>query len=119
MTAAAMDGRFVLIVEDHYHIAMDVETTLEEAGARVVGPVATVPAALDIIARTEHLDAAILDINLRGSTSYEIADVLRARGVPVVFVTGYDRSVVPERYVDIPVSGKPFDLARCSALLFA
>ncbi len=118
MAPATMGGRTVLLVEDDFLIAMDVEASLQECGARVVGPAATVPAALDLISRTECLDAAILDINLRGTTSYELADVLRGRGVPVIFVTGYDRSSVPSRYADIPVCEKPFDLAECSAHLF-
>ena len=118
MATATMDGQMVLLVEDDFLIAMDVAASLEADGARVVGPVATVRAALDLISRTECLDAAILDINLRGATSYELADVLCARGVPVIFVTGYDKNVVPQRYADIPVCEKPFDLAQCSALLF-
>ena len=118
MAPSSMDGRDILLVEDDFFVAADFATSLEAAGARVIGPVATVPEALDLISRADSLDGAILDINLRGVMSYEIADVLRARGVPLVFATGYDRHIVPDRYADIPVCEKPIDLAECSALLF-
>ncbi|SDY92311.1 Response regulator receiver domain-containing protein [Citreimonas salinaria] len=118
LAQVTLNRRTVLLVEDDFLIAMDVAASLEEDGARVVGPAATVSVALDLISQTESLDAAILDINLRGTTSYAIADVLRDRGVPIVFVTGYDKSIVPDHYADVPICQKPFDLARCSALLF-
>jgi CheY-like chemotaxis protein len=113
-----LDGRSILLVEDDYLIAMDVEASLQADGAQVIGPAATVPAALALISRTEDIDAAILDINLRGTTSYAIADALQARGVPLIFVTGYDERVVPARYTGIPVCQKPFDLSVCTRLLF-
>ncbi len=118
MTSSNMDGRKVLLVEDDFIIAMDVAASLEEDGASVIGPASTVPIALDLIGKTEDLDGAILDVNIRDSTSFEIADALQAQGVPFIFVTGYDTSVVPERYAGVSVCQKPFDMALCSSLLF-
>ena len=118
MAGISLIGRTLLLVEDDYFVADDFARSLEAAGARVVGPAATVPDALDLISRTENLDGAILDINLRGAPSYEVADALCARGIALVFATGYDRHVVPTRYAEIPVCEKPIDPAECSALLF-
>ena len=118
MPPICLEGKHVLLVEDDFFVANDFAAELEAAGARVVGPVGSVPEALELIARTERLDAAVLDINLRGVMAYEVVDVLRARGVPVAFATGYDPDVVPERYADIPVCEKPVDPVRCSAILF-
>jgi hypothetical protein len=53
------------------------------------------------------LDAAVLDTHLHGTTVYEFADVLKNRGVPFMFATGYDRSAIPSRFSDAPLLQKP------------
>lgn len=80
-------GRRVLIVEDEYLIAMELERWLENAGAEVAGPVPNVKQALALIDALP-LDAAILDVNLKGEAVYTVADSLRDRDVPYVFATG-------------------------------
>ena len=102
-------GRRVLVVEDEYFLADDIARVLARLGAEVVGPIATRDGALARLGEGEPLDAAVLDINLRGETCYPIADALRARGVPFVFATGYDRAVVPAAYHGVPRWEKPFD----------
>lgn len=102
-------GRRVLVVEDEYFLADDIARVLARLGAEVVGPLATRDDALARLGEGEPLDAAVLDINLRGETCYPIADALRARGVPFVFATGYDRAVVPAAYHGVPRWEKPFD----------
>ena len=47
-----------------------------------------------------------------GETSYPVADALRARSVPFVFLTGYDPSTIAADYADVPVCEKPLDLQR-------
>ncbi|HZB53951.1 MAG TPA: hypothetical protein VE527_10000, partial [Reyranella sp.] len=60
------------------------------------------------LARDEPLDGAVLDINLHGEMSFGIAEVLCARGVPFIFVTGYeDRSIVPLAFRSAPRLDKP------------
>ena len=44
------DGRLVLVVEDEFLIAMDLELLLQEHGWRVLGPAATVDQALRLLA---------------------------------------------------------------------
>lgn len=121
MTMAAssnLAGRRILVVEDDFFIADDFAALLEAAGARVVGPVATLAEALSLMKTAEQIDGALLDINLQGEMAYALADALRARGVPVVFVTGYSRSAVPERYADIPLLEKPVDPRQVARAMF-
>ena len=110
----ALADRRVLIVEDEYFLADDMAQALQELGAQIVGPVPTPDKALALLA-DEPVDAAILDINLKGQVVFPVADALREQGVPFVFATGYDETVVPEAYKDVPRWEKPFkpeDLAK-------
>jgi CheY-like chemotaxis protein len=109
--ALALGGRRILVVEDEYLLATDLAQTLEEFGAVVVGPAATVARALTLVAAEARLDGAVLDLNLGGERSYPVADALVARGVPFVFVTGYDGWVVPAAHAQAPRCEKPFDPA--------
>ncbi|GJE44017.1 response regulator [Methylobacterium soli] len=83
----SLAGRRVLVVEDEYFIAMDMEYWLQEAGAEVAGPVPDTEQALALI-EAGPLDAAVLDVNLMSETVYAVADRLKERGVPYLFVTG-------------------------------
>ena len=80
-------GRRILIVEDEALVAMLVEDALLDAGAEVIGPVATVAEALSLL-DTASPDAAVLDLNLAGETSTPVADVLAAQGVQSISVLG-------------------------------
>ncbi len=97
----------VLIVEDESMIAMLTEDLLADMGYDVVPPVATVPAALDVLA-AEQIGMALLDVNLGGTMSFPVADALQRSGIPFLFVTGYGRAGVPEQYHAVPVLKKPF-----------
>jgi len=110
----ALAYRRVLIVEDEYFLADDMAQALQKLGAQVIGPVPTPDKALALLA-DEPVDAAILDINLKGQMVFPVADALREQGVPFVFATGYDENAVPEAYKDVPRWEKPFrpeDLAK-------
>jgi DNA-binding response OmpR family regulator len=97
----------LLVVEDEYFIADEIVRTLTNHGADVVGPASTLAGARQFLAETP-IDGAILDVNLQGEMIFPFADELRARGIPFVFATGYDRSIVPSRFDDIPRWEKPF-----------
>ncbi len=112
-----MEGQVILIVEDEFFVADSLKLYLEQAGAVVAGPVAAVEAALDLVGRTERLDAGILDVNLQGKQAYPVADALAARGVPFVFITGYGRESIPERFASVPRRQKPFQLDELLELL--
>lgn len=112
-----LTGRSVLIVEDEYVIAQDFMEQFASRGAEIIGPAPTVERALHLIEGSKCLDAAVLDINLRGQKSFPIADLLRERGIPFVFATGYDTSTIPERYRAVPLYEKPLSTAKIADVL--
>ena len=105
--AARLDGRRILVAEDEYDIADAIAEALAEAGAEVLGPVPTVARALHLATAPGRLDAALLDVNLRGEAIWPVVDALRGRGVPVVLTTGYDPSAIPQAYASLPRCEKP------------
>ena len=105
--ATPLEGLNVLIVEDNFLLAEVTKDLLEEQGCCVVGPVGQLDSGL-ALAREAELDGAILDINLHGEFSFAIADVLRTRNIPFVFVTGYrDLTIVPCALRTAPRLDKP------------
>lgn len=122
MTNESLKGLRILLVEDEAMIAMLVEDMLLDGGAEVVGPAGGVKAALAAIEANDAIDGALLDVNLGGEQSFEVADALSARGIPFVFVTGYGGAGVRDRYPDAPTLQKPFvtsDLERAVGALAA
>jgi CheY-like chemotaxis protein len=111
MTGSPLSGRRVLVVEDEMLVAWLLEDMLADFGCGVVGPAARVSQALAMI-DAEAFDAAVLDINLNGETSYPVADALTARGVPFVFSTGYNKDSLPKAYRSFPMLQKPFRQAE-------
>src|SRR5262245_36169155 len=79
----SFEGRSILVVEDDFIVAFDMQTLLEEHGARVLGPASSVSEARAILAR-ETPNLAVLDVNLNGEYVFPIADELRTRQVPFV-----------------------------------
>ncbi|TPM29986.1 response regulator [Mesorhizobium sp. B2-3-4] len=106
----------ILIVEDEWLIAADHAEHLRRAGCEVVGPVPSVEAALDSIAR-EQPDSALLDVQLNDETSYVLADTLREKGIPFAFVTGYGDSSLPPRFAKVAVLQKPTNQALLAAVV--
>jgi DNA-binding response OmpR family regulator len=111
----ALSGKRVLVVEDEYFIATDLQRLLENAGAEVVGPAADLAAALALV--QARLDAAVLDVNLDGVLCYPLAERLSEAAVPYVFVTGDDSWALPAAFQDRPRIAKPFAAASVVALV--
>ncbi|WP_395336289.1 response regulator [Novosphingobium sp. BL-8H] len=107
MADSLLEGRTILVVEDEYFIALDLEAELCEAGVNVVGPAASVVSAMELIHNSGAIDGAVVDINLAGEMAFSLADVLHDRGVPFIFATGCDKTSIPERFGQIPLCGKP------------
>lgn len=81
-------ARTVLVVEDEFLIAMELDSTLRHAGYRVLGPAPSVGRALELLRRARP-DAAVLDVNLAGERVTPVAEVLRAMAVPFILASGY------------------------------
>ena len=114
---SSLRGRRVLVVEDEYMLAEDLREELERQGAEVMGPVASVADALEILRSGPAPDMAILDINLGGEMAYPVADALRARDIPFVFATGYDAQAIPKARSDVPRAEKPVAVGQATATL--
>ncbi len=106
--AASLSGRRILVVEDEALVAGQIESLLVGQGCLVSGPVPGPENAL-ALARSEPLDAAILDVNLSGCRSEAVADMLRQHGIPFVVVTGYADIGLSAAFHGAPVVAKPFD----------
>jgi DNA-binding response OmpR family regulator len=117
MADQVLRGVRILIVEDEYLLADDLNTALSEAGAHVLGPAASVEDATTLIGNEAKIDVAILDVNLRGDMVFPLADALRERGTPFAFATGYDDWALPTRFADAPRIEKPFRSERVADIL--
>ncbi|MAP95138.1 MAG: hypothetical protein CMK07_09325 [Ponticaulis sp.] len=104
----------VLLLEDNPVIALDTEALLLEIGAEGVVVADNVEQALRFIDETQF-DLAVLDINLGGQTSTEVADKLVERGVPFLFITGYDKTEnLVQLYPSVVIVVKPYDYSILS-----
>lgn len=97
----------LLIVEDEVLVAMLVEELMERMGYEVVAVSSHLEEAV-ALAGTLSVDFAMLDINLNGKQSFPVAEVLRGRGIPFIFATGYGESALGSDFADVPVVQKPF-----------
>jgi CheY-like chemotaxis protein len=93
---ALLRGFRVMVVEDDFLIADDFSRRLLSLGATVIGPAATLDGAHALYESTPDIDAAVLDINLRGTLIFPFAQRLEADGVPFVFCTGYGDDPISE-----------------------
>ncbi|MEG3084578.1 response regulator [Sphingomonas sp. PB2P12] len=102
----------ILLVEDEYMLALDLQNELEDRGAFILGPEASVDGALRRVAQESRIDAAVLDVNLGGEFVFPVADALLARHVPFIFSSGYEDGVTRGRYPDIVNCGKPINMSH-------
>jgi CheY-like chemotaxis protein len=114
---ADLTGRRVLVVEDEFLLAMELEGLLSNRGCDVLGPASSVRQALAVV-RDDRPEVAVLDVNLRGERATPVAAALQERGVPFVVITGYSDAQLSEPELrhaprlDKPVS----DRALCRAV---
>jgi CheY-like chemotaxis protein len=107
----------ILVVEDEPLVAMVLENIIEDMGARLVGPAASVEKALQLV-KAGGFDGALLDVNLRGERVDAVADALAAKDIPFIFTTGHGIDGLPPAHRDRPMLSKPFrDTAIEEALI--
>ncbi|CAO3357718.1 response regulator [Azospirillum melinis] len=111
-------GLRVLVAEDRGLIATKILHTLRLADCVPIGPASTLAAAVMLLQSEDaELDAAVLDIDLRGQPVYPLAETLRERGIPILFVTGYCQSAIPGEWRTVHRIEKPFEPATLIASL--
>src|ERR1700760_3018451 len=103
MTAKGLVGTRVLVLEDETLVSMMVEDMLADLSCEVIGPFARLDQAIEAVSELDGApDVALLDVNLGRQQSFPLAEILRDKGVPFVFTTGYDDSGIPNEWRDRP-----------------
>jgi CheY-like chemotaxis protein len=118
MAHTGLENRRILIVEDENLIAIVIEDTLQSAGCITLGPVGKLDAAV-LMATEEQIDAAVLDVTIRGGQVFPVADVLIQRNIPFVFASGYGDWALPEAFRGMPRLSKPYTPDELEAALAA
>jgi CheY-like chemotaxis protein len=107
----------ILVAEDSFLLTTLLQDVFDELGWEMVGPATRLAGALQL-AQHESIDAALLDINLDGTMSWDAATVLQARGIPFAFGTGYDVGInLPPNLAGSRVIGKPYRLDELRVVL--
>ncbi len=98
----------VFVAEDEALVAMNLEDMLMDLGCNVAGTAMQVEEAERLFAGGLECDVAILDVNLAGQMIFEFAGRLDARGIPIVFATGYGQEGLPADWRSHPILQKPY-----------
>lgn len=109
----------VILIEDETLIRMMQADMLADLGHSVAGEAGSLSAGISL-AEVARCDAAILDVQLGPDHSEAIAAVLKRRGIPFAFATGYGSAAMPEPFREHLVLRKPFridELERCMKVL--
>ena len=98
----------ILIVEDEFIIALHIQAIVESLGCLVSGPVSSAGAAIELL-RVDALDAALLDVNLQGTTVLPVAQECRLRNIPLILITAYGQLPLDDRLLNDAIRiRKPF-----------
>ena len=108
---SSLRGARVLVVEDEAMLSLHLEAMLLDLGCVVAGTADKLDDALQM-ARTSDFDVALLDVNLGGKRVDPVADAIRARGTPIVIVTGYGKTAASGLVLE-----KPYDAAGLERML--
>ena len=106
----------VLLVEDEPLVSMMLADMLAAFGHKVDGPYNRFSDAM-LAAKSNNLQAGILDVNLGGEKTYAVAGILANRKIPFAFVTGYGPDTIVSEFSHAPVLQKPIEAAKLHALL--
>lgn len=116
--AADLGGKRILIVEDSPVVGPFTADLLEELGCIVVGPAPNMAAARQLI-ESEKIDAALMDVHIRGERVFPLCEALAAKGVPLLLTSGYADWNIPEKWQDRPRLQKPYTLGEVDEALKA
>jgi CheY-like chemotaxis protein len=97
----------VLVVEDEALIAMDLQSLLEDAGYRVLGPANSTASAMALL-NGDAPDVALLDVNLGRSDVFGVANELATRKTKLIFLTGHTAQKLPLAHRHRPLVAKPY-----------
>lgn len=109
--ATDLDSRRILVVEDSPVVAPFTAEVLTDLGYEVVGPAPNMAAARELI-DGEKLDAAIMDIHIRGERIFSLCEALFEKGVPFVLTSGYADWEMPDKWLGAPRLQKPYTIEQ-------
>ena len=115
---AGLTGRRILIVEDSPVVGPFTVDLLADLGCEVVGPAPNMAAAREL-ADAATLDAALMDVHIRGERVFPLCEMLDARGIPFVLTSGYADWHMPEKWDDRPRLQKPYTVDQVEQALSA
>jgi len=107
----------ILVLEDDYVIGLELAAAPARDGFKISGPHLTAASALTALRDDADIAAAILDLNLNGKITFDLAAELMARAIPFVFYTGYESAIVPDEFHHIRRVRKPAPWADIRAAL--
>ena len=102
----SLRGAIILILEDEPIIALALEDLLIGEGASV-RHASRIGEAREVLL-AENVDSAILDVNVHGTLSYPVAELLAERRIPFIFATGYGDRAHPQQFAEVPTVAKPY-----------
>lgn len=85
---SSIAGKSILVLEDEVLLAIEAADVLKSIGAIVIGPAHRIDQAMRLLDE-RCPDAALLDVNIHGASSTEVARRLVQQGVPFILTTGY------------------------------
>jgi CheY-like chemotaxis protein len=109
---ARLKGRRILVVEDSPVVGPFTAELLADLGCEVVGPAPNMAAARELAEGAEPIDAAMMDVHIRGDVVFALCEVLAARSVPFVLTSGYADWQMPDKWEDRPRLQKPYTVEQ-------
>jgi CheY-like chemotaxis protein len=113
-----LSGKKILVVEDEIIVLMMLEGLLEDMGCEAIVSASTNESAIALV-QSQKFDAAMLDMNLNGRSSSDVADALALRGVPFVYATGNSTHDNRDGFSNRPMLRKPFGDAEFSRVILS
>jgi len=107
-----LKGRRILVIEDSPVVGPFTAELLADLGCEVIGPAPNMAAARELIESGKEIDAALMDIHIRGERVFPLCDVLAAKDVPFVLTSGYADWQMPDKWQDRPRLNKPYTLEQ-------
>ena len=111
-----LTGKRILVVEDSPVLAPFTADILGELGCLVVGPAPNMAAARELI-DGEQIDAALMDVHIRGERVFPLCELLDSKGVPFILTSGYADWQMPEKLLKRPRLQKPYTIAQVEKAL--
>ena|ERR1700722_13902180 len=109
-------GLSIFLVEDEAMIRIMVVDMIEELGHVLAAEAGQIDQALEL-AQSAEFDLAILDVNVRDKLITPVAELIKAREIPIIFATGYGSGGLPEGFREFPALPKPFQLETLAAAI--